>query len=209
VFHDNSGQSGVLRYNRQQSAFQVSVDGGLTFQNLSAGGVDSVGVLGDANLTGHVDFASPASGFIVIQDTGDASPLLWSVNTLALSGLWGFPTQGFNGRVVNALTDFNGTEVQGVVSIVGASGIVVDIIGQVVTITPGNGIPRCFSQSFVASTTWTVTHNLGTTDVDVMILDDSTPRVAIIPDSIEITSANVVTVSFNSSQGGRAIIFGC
>lgn len=209
VFHDQSGQSGVLRYNRQQAAFQVSVDGGLTFANLSAGGVDSVGVLGDANLTGHVDFASPASGFIVIQDTGDASPLLWSVNTLALSGLWGFPTQGFNGRVVNALTDFNGTEAQGVISVVGASGIVVDIIGQVMTITAANEIPRCYAETFASLTTWTVVHNLGTTDISVTVFDDATPPRVIIPDSIEATDANTATITFNIAQAGRTVIFGC
>jgi hypothetical protein len=210
VFHDPlHGQSGVLRFNRQQSAFQVSVDGGLTFQNLSAGGVDSVGVIGDVNLTGHVDFATRPSGFMVIEDSGDASPLLWAVNTLALSGLWAFPTQGFNGRVVNALTDFNGTEAQGVINVVGASGIVVDIIGQTMTVTAGNTIPRCFAATFGAATSWTVTHNLNTSDVDVMVLDDSSPRVAILPDSIAITDANTVTVSFNVAQGGRVIIIGC
>ena len=54
-----------------------------------------VGVLGDTNLTGAVDFASPASGFIVIEDSSDASPLLWSVDVHGLSGLWAFPTGGF------------------------------------------------------------------------------------------------------------------
>mgnify|MGYP001260745054 FL=1 len=210
IFHDSLyGQSGVLRYSRQAAAFQVSVDGGLTFANLSAGGVDSVGVLGDANLTGHVDFATRASGFMVIEDSTDASPLLWAVNTLGLSGLWRFPTQGFNGRVVNALTDFNGTEVQGVVNVVGASGIVVDIVGQTMTITPGNTEARCFAATFGAATTWTATHNLASSDVSVMVFDDSTPRVAIIPDGIEITSTNIVTVTFNVAQGGRVVILAC
>lgn len=211
VFHDTLlGQSGIIRYNRATPSFQVSLDGGLTFQDLvtNATVVSSVGVLGDANLTGNVDFASPASGFIVIEDSADASPLLWSVNTLALSGLWGFPTQGFNGRVVNALTDFNGTEVQGVVNVVGASGILVDIIGQTMTIA-GNGIARCFAATFAPATSWVVSHGLATADVDVMVLDDATPRVAIIPDSIEITDANTVTIRFNTSQGGRVIILGC
>lgn len=212
VFHDPlHGQSGVLRYNRQLPGFEISVDGGLTFNQVAtgAGAVSSIGVIGDTNLTGNVDLAVPTSGFMTIQDTADASPLLFSVNTLGLSGLWAFPTQGFNGRVVNALTDFNGTEAQGVINVVGASGIVVDIIGQTMTVTAGNSIPRCFANTFVAATSWTVTHNLGTTDVDVMVLDDSTPRVAIIPDSIEITSTNAVTITFNVAQGGRAIIFGC
>lgn len=212
VFHDPLyGQSGVLRYNRQLPGFEISVDGGLTFNQVAtgAGAVSSIGVIGDTNLTGNIDLAVPTSGFMTIQDSADASPLLFSVNTLGLSGLWAFPAQGFNGRVVNALTDFNGTEVQGVVNVVGASGIVVDIIGQVMTITAGNTLPRCFAATFGSATSWTVTHNLNTADVSVMVLDDSTPRVAIIPDQIEVTSVNVVTISFNVAQGGRAVIIAC
>jgi hypothetical protein len=212
VFHDPlHGQSGVLRYNRQLPGFEISVDGGLTFNQVAtgAGAVSSIGVIGDANLTGNIDLAVPTSGFMTIQDTADASPLLFSVNTLGLSGLWAFPAQGFNGRVVNALTDFNGTEAQGVINVVGASGLVVDIIGQTMTITPGNALPKCFAATFGAAVSWTVTHNLNTSDVSMMILDDSTPRVAIIPDQIEVTSVNVVTVSFNVAQGGRAIVIAC
>lgn len=99
VFHDPLlGQSGVMRYSRAAAAFQISVDGGLTFSDINtgpAGGVTSVGVLGDANLTGAIDLASPASGFIAIEDSSDASPLLFSVDVMGLSGLWGFPANGF------------------------------------------------------------------------------------------------------------------
>ncbi len=214
VFHDPlHGESGVIRYNREQSAFQVSVDGGLTFTNLSAGGVDSIGVLGDTNLTGNVDLASAAaSGFLAIFDTSDASPIQFAVDQLGLSGLWDFPTQGFNGRVVNALTDFNGTEVQGVVSIVGASGVIVDIVGQVMTIASDvevSSLARCYSETFGALTTWVVNHNLDTLDVSVMILDDSSPRVWLLPDAIEVTDADNVTVTFNVAQAGRITVLGC
>jgi len=103
VFHHATStgwESGVLRFNSATPCFEVSTDGGISFACVvtSAGGsvVTSVGVLGDTDLTGDVDFASPPSGFIVIEDTGNASPLLWSVDTLGLSGLWGFPTNGFS-----------------------------------------------------------------------------------------------------------------
>jgi hypothetical protein len=211
VYHDPLlGQSGVIRYNRATPAFQVSLDGGLTFQDVVTGAtvVTSVGVIGDVNLTGNVDFATRASGFMVIEDTGDASPLLWAVNTLGLSGLWRFPTQGFNGRVVNALTDFNGTEAQGVINVVGASGIVVDIIGQIMTITPGNTLPKTFAQTFASSLLWSVAHNLGTADVLVAVYDDSTPRVMILPDNIVLTDSNTVSVFFNTTQAGRVVIIG-
>lgn len=211
VFHDSlSGQSGIVRYSQAASAFQISIDGGKTFTALvtSASAVTSVGQLGGANLTGDVDLASQASGFLAITDTAGASPILFNVNTLGLSGLWAFPAQGFNGKVVNELTDFNGTKVQGSVSVVGASGVVVDIVNQTLTISAGNILPKTFAQTFTAATSWTIAHNLGTTDVTVDVYDASTPRLAIIPDAIAITDLNTVTVTFNIAQAGRAIIIG-
>jgi hypothetical protein len=101
VFHHATStgwESGVIRFNSAQSAFEVSVDGGITFGSVATTNnvVTSVGVLGDVDLTGDVDFATPASGFMVIEDSSDASPLLWSVDHLGLSGLWNFPTNGFD-----------------------------------------------------------------------------------------------------------------
>lgn len=171
VWHDTLlGESGVIRYSRAAASFQVSVDGGLTFNNLVTAGnvVTSVGVIGDANLVGDVDFASPASGFIVIQDTADASPLLWSVNTLGLSGLWSFPSNGFPSTMA-----------------------------------------RCFAATFTSQSTWTVTHNIGTTDVIVIVYDAGSPRKVIIPDEIETTSTSVVTITFNQAISGRAVVIGC
>ncbi len=209
VFHDElAGQSGVIRYSREQAAFQISVDGGLTFSNLSAGGVDSIGQIGGANLVGNIDFATPSSGFLAIDDTAGASPLIWAVDQLGLSGLWDFPTQGFNGRVVNALTDFNGTETQGVVNVVGASGIVVDIIGQTMTIGPAaNQIAQCIEDPFTSVSTHTVTHNFGTTAVIVQVRDSNDN--VLIPDTIVIDDTNSVTVTFNGSRTGNVVIIGC
>ncbi len=98
------GQSGVIRYSRQQAALQVSVDGGLTFNNIAttASVVTSVGQLGGADLTGAVDFASKASGFIAITDSAGASPILWAVDNLGLSGLWRFPSNGFPSTIVRS-----------------------------------------------------------------------------------------------------------
>jgi hypothetical protein len=101
VWHHASAtgwESGVIRFNSNLSCFEVSVNGGTTFGCLAttANVVTSVGVLGDTDLTGDIDVASPPSGFIVIEDSSNASPLLWSVDTLGLSGLWGFPTGGFD-----------------------------------------------------------------------------------------------------------------
>lgn len=216
VFHhavSTGWESGVIRFNAATPAFQISTDGGITFADLTAGaGVDSVGVLGDTNLTGAVDFATPASGFIVIEDSSDASPLLWSVDQLGLSGLWDFPSQGFNGSVVNSLSDFNGTTSQGAISVVGASGIIVDIVGQTMTIasnTDISNVARCYSETFSAATSWVVTHSLGTTNVVVNVYNDASPPRAILPDRIVLTDSNNVTVAFNASQAGHVVILGC
>jgi hypothetical protein len=100
VFHHALGhQSGIIRYNEPLACFEVSVDGGASFDcvttTATAGGVTSVGVIGGANLTGAVDFTS-TSGFVVIGDTAGASPVTWDVDVAALSGLWNFPTGGFD-----------------------------------------------------------------------------------------------------------------
>lgn len=212
VFHDPlHGQSGVLRFNQNAGAFQVSVDGGLTFQSISAGaGVDSVGVLGDANLTGNIDLASAASsGFLAIFDTGDASPIQFAVDQLGLSGLWDFPTQGFNGRVVNALTDFNGTEAQGVLQFLGVSGIIVDIVGQTVNVGPANALPRCYAATFSATPTTVISHNLNSSNVMVQFFNDGTPRLQLLPDLVSISDANTVGVRFNTNQDGLVVIMAC
>lgn len=213
VWHDPiMGQSGVVRYNRQQAAFQVSVDGGLTFSNIATGAtvVTSVGVIGGADLTGNVDLSSSASGFLVIGDTAGASPVTFNVNTLALSGLWAFPAQGFNGSIVNSLTDFNGTTAQGVINIVGTSGIVADIIGQTLTITPGpsGGFTTMHVQAFSSAISWAVQHNLNTVNVVVSVYDNSNPGKLIIPDLVALTNANSLKVQFNSPQAGKVIVIG-
>jgi len=214
VWHDPvTGQSGVLRYSQAAGAFHISVDGGKTFADLVTGAttVTSVGVIGGANLTGNIDLASVASGFIAITDNGGASPIFIGVDTLGLSGLWKFPAQGFNGSVVNELTDFNGTKSQGSISVVGASGIVADLIGQTLTISPGpsGGFATSFVQAFAAATTWTVTHNLNTPHVIIQCFDNGTQANAIIPDRIRITSANQVNITFNINQAGKVVVLAC
>ena len=214
VFHDPlHGQSGVLRFNQAAGGFQISVDGGATFSLIGAGGVDSVGVLGSTNLNGNVDLASAAnSGFLAIFDTAGSSPIQFAVDQLGLSGLWQFPEQGFNGSVVNSLTDFNGTTSQGALQVLGASGVLVDIVGQTMTIGPayGQGFSTCYSENFSSSTTWTVNHNLGTENVVVMVWNSSTtPKRWLIPDGISVTNSNTVSVTFNVPQDGQAVVVGC
>jgi len=54
------------------------------------------------------------------------------------------------------------------------------------------------------SSTWTISHNLNTTSVNVMIYDGLS-RV-IIPDEIETTGPNTVSVSFAAGLAGRAVV---
>lgn len=91
------GQSGVIRYSRAAAAFQFSVDGGLTFNDVptAATVVTSVGVIGGANLTGNVDLSPTASGFINITDSAGSSPISFSLDVWGLSGLYRFPQAGF------------------------------------------------------------------------------------------------------------------
>lgn len=56
----------------------------------------------------------------------------------------------------------------------------------------------------VAATTWTVTHNLNSSTPVVQIYDADNQQ--IIPDSITISTANVVTVTFSSAMAGYAVI---
>lgn len=208
VWHDPLyGQSGVIRFNQQAGAFQVSIDGGLTFSNIGAGGgVTSIGVSNGANLTGAVDLATQSSGFLAIFDSAGASPISFAVDHLALSGLWRFPTQGFNGQVVNALTDANGTTSQGVIQVVGASGLVADLVGQILTITPGNVLGRAVSQTFSSVTSVTVIHNFNTVSTIVQVRDAN--ELVIIPDSINASNSNQVVVTFNTTRSGRVIVYG-
>jgi hypothetical protein len=61
-------------------------------------------------------------------------------------------------------------------------------------------------QVFVPSTTWVVTHNLDTTAVTWAAYD--TNDEAIIPDTVDITDNNTVTMTFSVSTAGTAIIVG-
>ena len=56
-----------------------------------------------------------------------------------------------------------------------------------------------------SSTTWTVTHNLNIADVAVTVYDDATDSV-VIPDTITLTDANTVTVTFASAITGKAVV---
>lgn len=172
VFHHATStgwESGVIRFNSAASCFEASVDGGITFQCIDlggAGGVTSVGVEGGADLTGNIDIGS-SSGFIVLGDTAGASPITVDVDVWGLSGLWGFPTNGFANT------------------------------------------PQCYSETFTSTTSLVVTHSLNSQDVVVGVYDNESPPNVLIPDNIELTNVNSLTVSFNIATAGRVVVIAC
>lgn len=57
-----------------------------------------------------------------------------------------------------------------------------------------------------ASTTWTITHNLGTRQLAITVTDNS--NVVIYPDTITYTDTNTITLTFSVNQDGFAYIVG-
>lgn len=55
-----------------------------------------------------------------------------------------------------------------------------------------------------ASSTWTITHDLNTTSVQVQVFDGS--GLMIIPDSVTVVDASTVTITFLSPATGRAVL---
>jgi len=70
----------------------------------------------------------------------------------------------------------------------------------------GMGTVNKYSTTFSSANPWVVTHNLGTTAVIVAAYDGSGNLLT--PTSVVITSANVVTITFGSSQSGSAVVIG-
>lgn len=218
------GTFGVLRFDKDAGGFTISEDDGVTFSRLASAAtvVTSVGQLGGTDLTGDIDLATQASGFMSITDTGGASPLIFAVDNLGLSGLWLFPPQGFNSSVVNELYTnqaFGHTNpegpVQGSVNLNSGSGINIDLDGQNINISI-SGVdllrtPLCYEEEWSGNVfTRTVTHNMGTNKVIVQVYDNASPPVMILPDEIEATNTNQVTITFNSGfTDGHVVIMGC
>lgn len=71
----------------------------------------------------------------------------------------------------------------------------------------GSGVAN-YDQSFVAQTSVVLAHNLNTTAVLVNCYTADTPPVALIPNNIEITDADNVTVTFEVSQSGTCVVNG-
>lgn len=55
-----------------------------------------------------------------------------------------------------------------------------------------------------ASTTWSITHNLNSTSVNIQVFDGNNK--VVIPDEIETTGPNTATVTLGTSMIGRAVV---
>lgn len=212
-----AGNSGVLRFNSGAGGLESSDDGGITFNRLASAAnvVTSIGVLGDLDLTGNVDLASPASGFLTIQDSSDASPILFSVDFHALSGLYRFPSWGFNNAVINAISTNrafghpNQEYVEGHVNLNSGSGINIDVDGQNINVSVSGvdllRVPLFYSQALTPSAfVFTISHNLGSSFPIVQVYDSSNFLVS--ADDVEVLSSNQVRLTFNSGFTGRVNI---
>jgi hypothetical protein len=69
-------------------------------------------------------------------------------------------------------------------------------------------VPANASCSFTSQTSVTCTHNLNTLNPIVAVYDAASPPNLIFPTTERITSANVVTVTFSSSQSGKVVVSG-
>ena len=78
------------------------------------------------------------------------------------------------------------------------------VVGQPTWVPLTNEINSYIHSQVTAATTWTITHNLNTTTPLVQIYDANNRM--IIPDNIEPTSNNEVTVTVGNAATGRAIV---
>ncbi len=85
-------------------------------------------------------------------------------------------------------------------------GQVLGKVGGVLTgVSIGAGATfKKYTQTYAADTEWVVTHNQNSSVFIAQIFDD-TGKV-IIPDEIETTSANVITVTFNIATAGKVTV---
>jgi hypothetical protein len=87
------------------------------------------------------------------------------------------------------------------------------VVTPILTIATAYGVSavpvvKFTSPGFTSQTSVTITHNLGTVNVQVQCWDASSPANVITPSNIAATNSNVVTVTFDSSQSGSCVVIG-
>lgn len=66
----------------------------------------------------------------------------------------------------------------------------------------GNGVRKAILTVAVASTLWTISHNLNSLNAIIQIVDAS--GFVILPSDVKFVDSNTITVSFNTAQTGIA-----
>jgi len=211
------GKFGVIRYNGDTGALQGSTDNGVTFQDFSLGaGVNNIGVLGQADLTGNVDFATQ-SGFLNVYYNGQT--IFHALDTTSLSGFWGL--ESFD-DVVNHINVQGQAQLvddvvlqSGVFTYLGQNDQNIQIEVDTAALSGHFGLKNMdnmvkgYQETIgAAATTWTIDHNLGTTKVIVQAWDDTGNALVILADDIERTTANQIKVYFNTAQAGEVVVMG-
>jgi hypothetical protein len=108
--------------------------------------------------------------------------------------------------VLSTLTSFPNNPVVGQVAFVNS------IVYICVRVTPAPPIWVPLTQEITAythvqgtaSASWSITHNLNTTDVNIQVYNNANQ--IIIPDEITITGVNTATVTFAALQQGKAVV---
>jgi NADPH:quinone reductase-like Zn-dependent oxidoreductase len=75
------------------------------------------------------------------------------------------------------------------------------LVGTLVS-SLGNGVRKAVLPVTTAASTWTITHNLNSMNAIIQIVD--TNGYVVLPSEIQITSANVITVTFGTAMAGTA-----
>jgi hypothetical protein len=204
----------ALEFSKFSEAGQITAGDGLSFTGttLNVGGTtDRIAVTADS-----VDIASTYAGQTSITTLGTIGTGTWNGTTIGVAN---------GGTGATTLTGFligNGTSAVTASATIAGSAISGDITGNAANVTGtvaiangGTGAttaanaraalgattkyaasnPEIAPESNIA--TWTVTHNLGTTDVVVSLKDLSND--AMVEANVVTTSTSVVTISWNAS----------
>ena len=218
VFY-GQGLSGIIRFDGAQERLQGSNDGGATFFNIpvaTGGGVDSISVIGYANLTGDIDLSSP-SGYVILSQAGQTINM--DVDVVGLSGFWGL--QSFD-NVVTGFSKSGSTVLVDDVTISEGSFIDLTQAAQDVAIDVDtaalsghyglrnfDNMCRGYAETIgVAATTWNINHNLNTENIIAQAYDNTGDPLNILPDDIQIMDADNINVYFNRAQQGKIVVMG-
>ena len=217
-----------LEFSKFSEAGQITAGDGLSFTGttLNVGGTaDRITVTSDS-----VDIASTYVGQTSITTLGTVTTGTWNGTTVGVAhgGTGATTLTGYvKGDGTNAFTASNtipGADVSGDIT-----GNAANVTGTVAVVNGGTGATTAATAranlgattKFAASNpeiapssgiaTWTITHNLGTTDVVVSLKDLSND--AFVEADVVTTSASVVTISWNASvtvdpNSYRAVVIG-